>query len=896
VVAGNVVVRDRRQFVCQADSQTTAETTPSRAGAEKRVVKHSMPLTPGTRLGPYEILAPIGQGGMGEVYKARDSRLDRIVAIKVSHQHFSERFEREARAVAALNHPHVCTLFDVGSDYLVMEYIEGAPLRGPLPLDRALLYAAQICDALDAAHRKGITHRDLKPANILVTKQGIKLLDFGLAKQAGAGLQENDATLTEALTSQGQILGTLQYMSPEQVQGLPVDARSDIFSFGLVFYEMIAGRRAFDAASGASLIAAVLKDQPKPLGELQPLTPPALERIVATCLEKDPDNRWQSARDLRREIQWLAEPPPPTAAPARRRRGNWLWVAAPAALALGFALARWTAADRTESFDAVPLTTLAGVEDQPALSPDGKLVAFTWTGPDYGPAKICVKQLDASEPLVLSHGDTAHGSPAWSPDGRRIAFLRQGEQGSDLVIAPALGGPERQVGQHFRSSLNGGLCWLPIANRLIFSAAGIDSTVSSLISVVLDTGQPVKITEAPRGSNDLFPALSPDGRFLAFVRTAGIVEAPSQIQYLRLDDKQQPERVATTLTGALQGVGGIAWAPDGRSLVVSALRRGSSHLFRVHFPSGKTEPMAGISAAGYSGGRLSISSTAHNMAVAVSELDTDIWRIAGPAWPNSLPRPEPQRFIASTRDDVAPDYSPDGKRIAFESRRTGSQEIWSVDAEGHDAVQITSFAGPPVGSPSWSPDGSRIAFDSRKFGSDIFVVGANGGAATRVTSDGSNYALPAWSSDGQWIYCRSDRSGRFEIWKVPADGGSPIQVTHDGSYFAQHRVGDPWIFFAAPEGIFRTPESGGTGEKILDYGGSLWAPWRAGIVFFGDRFTVNSFRFDDRKFTVLERLPRPESPRLLRRATMVVSPDERWVLLTMTALDRGDLMLVENIR
>src|SRR6266550_4390629 len=264
-----------------------------------------MPLSAGELLGPYEILAPIGAGGMGDVYKARDTRLDRIVAIKVSKTEFSERFEREARAVAALNHSNICTLYDVGPNYLVMEYIEGTPLKGPLPLDDALRLASQIAGALDAAHRKGITHRDLKPGNILVTKAGIKLLDFGLAKAAPAQSASND-TETLPLTDVGVILGTLQYMSPEQVEGRKADSRSDIFSFGLVLYELLTGRRAFQAPTQAGLIVAILKEEPRSLTSLMPLTPPALDRTVSKCLAKDPEDRWQSARDLQAELEWIA--------------------------------------------------------------------------------------------------------------------------------------------------------------------------------------------------------------------------------------------------------------------------------------------------------------------------------------------------------------------------------------------------------------------------------------------------------------------------------------------------------------------------------------------------------------------------------------------------------------
>lgn len=276
-----------------------------------RIVQTPMALAAGTRLGPYEILAPIDAGGMGEVYKARDTRLDRIVAVKVSKTEFSERFEREARAIATLNHSHICQLYDVGPNYLVMEYIEGAPLKGPLPLDQTLKYAAQICDALDAAHKKNIIHRDLKPANILVTKTGIKLLDFGLAK-TGPAVKAGEGTMTMALTGKGEMLGTSQYMSPEQINGQDAGPQSDIFSFGLVLYEMLTGKRAFDGATPASVIAAILE---RPTPSVGDVAPPALDRVLKRCLEKDPENRWQSARDLKAELEWMAQSAPAQAPP-----------------------------------------------------------------------------------------------------------------------------------------------------------------------------------------------------------------------------------------------------------------------------------------------------------------------------------------------------------------------------------------------------------------------------------------------------------------------------------------------------------------------------------------------------------------------------------------------------
>src|SRR6202051_5158510 len=306
-----------------------------------------MPLLVGDKLGPYEILARIGAGGMGEVYKARDTRLDRIVAIKTSKVEFSERFEREAKAMAALNHPHICQLYDVGPNYLVMEYIEGTPLKGPLPIDQALKYAVQICDALDAAHKKGITHRDLKPANILVTKAGIKLLDFGLAKLGSSGIGQavkspSDATLTMALTGKNEIVGTLYYMSPEQLQaqatGQEIDGRSDIFSFGLVLYEMLTGKRAFEGSSPASVIAAIME---RPAPSIADVAPVALDRLLRRCLEKDPDRRWQSASDLKWALENLEtagsdRPPEPRAA------RNWVpWTVTSILALVSVGIAGW---------------------------------------------------------------------------------------------------------------------------------------------------------------------------------------------------------------------------------------------------------------------------------------------------------------------------------------------------------------------------------------------------------------------------------------------------------------------------------------------------------------------------------------------------------------------------
>ncbi len=414
-----------------------------------------MPLSSGDKLGPYEILAPIGAGGMGEVYKARDTRLDRIVAIKTSKVEFSERFEREAKAIATLNHPNICQLYDVGPNYLVMEYLEGTPLKGPLPLDQALKYAMQICDALDAAHKKGITHRDLKPANILVTKAAIKLLDFGLAKLGSSGIGQatkpDDATLTKALTGKNEIVGTLYYMSPEQLQaqanGQEVDSRSDIFSFGLVLYEILTGKRAFEGSSPASVIAAIIE---RPAPSIATIAPPALDRLLQRCLAKDPDDRWQSARDLRAELEWIAAPSGAQetgiAVPRMQRSERarkLLWVAAGAlaliaAIASGFAwnamqpVSRPTARFNDDLGMELSVASAFGVPI--AISPDGTRLAFVAKGAD-GIARLALRVLDSSKSSVFSSTEGA-GGPFWSPDSRSIGFFAAGK----LNKIPAQGG------------------------------------------------------------------------------------------------------------------------------------------------------------------------------------------------------------------------------------------------------------------------------------------------------------------------------------------------------------------------------------------------------------------------------------------------------------------------
>ncbi len=401
----------------------------------------------GEKLGPYELLAPLGSGGMGEVWKARDTRLERIVAIKRSAERFNARFEREAQAIASLNHPHICTLYDVGPDYLVMELVEGKPLRGPQPLKVALELSSQIAGALHCAHSKGVIHRDLKPGNILVTKAGVKLLDFGLAKMTAppdAGAET--MTLKQSLTKDNAILGTLQYMSPEQLEGRPADERSDIFAFGLVLYELICGRPAFEGRSRASLIAAILKEEPRPMQPLQPLTPPALDRLVRMCLAKDPDSRWQCAADLRNELVWIAQQSGEVEAapggPVKRRAGR---IPAAAAVIVLLAMA-YTAGRLISPAPAANWTgqRLGGPEIAfgPRVSPGGHTLAFQAMAGQN--TQVAVMKPESGNWQVLTHKSDS-GSVTeitWSPDGNKLYYDRFADVPAGVYSVPALGGDE----------------------------------------------------------------------------------------------------------------------------------------------------------------------------------------------------------------------------------------------------------------------------------------------------------------------------------------------------------------------------------------------------------------------------------------------------------------------
>jgi Tol biopolymer transport system component/predicted Ser/Thr protein kinase len=839
----------------------------------------------GTKLGAYEILAPLGAGGMGEVYQARDTRLDRIVAIKVANEQFSERFEREARAIASLNHPHICQLYDVGPSYLVMELVEGSPLKGPLPLEKTIEYSEQILDALDAAHKKGITHRDLKPANILVTKQGIKLLDFGLAKQT-APLGEMD--VTRALTGQGQILGTLQYMSPEQLQGKDVDARSDLFSFGCVLYEMLTGKRAFDGQSAASVVAAILEREPVPVEVARPL-----DRVVRRSLAKDPDQRFQTGRDLKAALAWAMEQSPgPSAGGQRMTLPYKAWIAATGVLAAALlvvlllagrsrpegTITRFPVYPPEKSFFSAPAYVTVG-QPQFALSPDGRALAFVAA---ISGAKPLVWLRDFDEVAARPLPGTENGEfPFWSPDSGSVAFFAEGK----LKKIRASGGPIQVVAEDVGDSRGGS--WGP-DGTIIFGNGNLP-----IYRVPAGGGAVVPVTtldaSAKEGSHR-WPHFLPDGRhFLFSIRNEG----ERRGVYAGSLDGSLKKFLIRSDSNALYISPGYLLFLDGDTLLCQPFNAERLELGGQSFPV--AEPV-GRSTNGYSGfsasragtlahskpdlqsGRLTwfdrggtplgsvgpegdytdvrVSSDEKQVAASLVDPKTgnpDIWL-------TDLTRGSTSRFTAGPAMNNAPAWSPDGSRIVFRTtRRGGSVEFYEKSSAGAGQehlvlsadVQLAAGHTNSISQPDWSPDGqSLLYFGSTSSGySELWLLPLGDRKPVRLTSLPSNGMQASFSPDGRFIVYASGESGKLEVyaqtfplsdrkWKVSTSGGYEPRWRADGReiyYLSEERrlmavsVG-PGPTIDLPKSLFQT--------KVA----SAVTPWRTHYVPSPDgrRFLVNT--------------------------------------------------------
>ncbi len=818
-----------------------------------------MTLSQGTRLGPYEILAPVGAGGMGEVYRARDTRLERTVAVKVLPPHLSgseeirQRFEREARAISSLSHAHICALYDVGNqegtEYLVMEFLEGETLtdrlgRGSLPLDQVLRYGIEIADALDKAHRQGIVHRDLKPGNIMLTKSGVKLVDFGLAKLAGVGPANTSVSILQTqagtnLTQEGTILGTFQYMAPEQLEGREADVRSDIFAFGAVLHEMATGQKAFSGKSQASLIAAILNSEPPALSSIQPMTPPALDRVVKTCLAKEPDDRWQTAHDVMLQLKWIAEGGSQAGVPAplvarRRSRERLAWsVAGILALAtLALVASVWTRPRPAvrivrSSILAPEKTTYHFVGDAsgpPAISPDGLRIAFT-AKDSAGKALLWIRELDTLEARSLPGTEDAM-YPFWSPDSRFLGF----SAGGKLKRVEASGGPAIV------------LCDAPDGRGGTWSRDGVilfePHFRDPIFRISANGGTPVAVTrfdESRKETTHRFPSFLPDGKHFLYLAGSHAVGTESELHaiYMGSLDGKPPKHLINARSKPVYAAGHLLFVRQ-KTLMAQPFDARSGTLSGEAFPVvGNVQEDPGFFTAVFSVSDNGV--LVYQEEGGTGDQHQFVWfdrsgkqlQTAGPKgnlwnprishdgrhvafgqgdpadlWLEDLSRHVTTRLTFDPADDSLPVWSPDDTRIYFMSQRSGGGDIYQKPASGTGKSELLFSSGALKNPDGISPDGRYLLFDALdpKTKWDVDVLSLPDRKVTPFVHGDFDEVLGDFSPDGHWVAYASNESGRFEVYVQPFPGpGGKWQVSTDGGTAPLWRRDGKELFYIAAD-------------------------------------------------------------------------------------------------
>ena len=793
----------------------------------------------GQSLGRYRIDAKLGEGGMGVVYKALDTQLGRAVAIKVlppdtvADPERKRRFIQEAKSASALNHPAIVTVHDFaevdGQAFIVMEYLPGATLDQIIPPNGlaphvVLKYAAQMADALAKAHEAGILHRDLKPSNVLITEDGrAKILDFGLAKLLE--IESSHSQTTMAATDAGVIVGTAAYMSPEQAEGKKLDARSDIFSFGSVLYEMVTGRKAFRGDSRLSVLHKVVTEQPVSPSQISGAISVDLEKAILRCLRKDPSRRFQSMADLRVALEDLSSESDAAVVPQRKRTlPMWLPIVAAVVVIAGIGYVivqqRSPAPAAAEPLHAVPITALQGALRMPSLSPDGAHVVFRWTGPTDTNSDLFVQQIGvAAPPLRLTTAPEFDYAPSWSPDGRAIAFLRGGASGGmgEVRVVPPLGGPERKVAEinnQMTLYRPPSLAWCPDSSCLVVTDSMSGERSSVIVSVAIDTGEKRQLSFGSTPVLDLDPMVSPDGRWLVFRRDT----TPFTGDYYRLPMKGRestggdPVRL-TTSRSAGDSPAKAAWTPDSRAIIFSA--RGA--LWRADaIEPGTRERLPYVGEDGRDPSLAAVRDGSVRLVYVRSTIDSNVWRLTLPA-AGVATTAAPEPVARSPRFEHLPNVSPDGKRVLFLSNRSGDSEFWVADTDGGNMLQLTTLASLP-GFGRWSPDASMIAFHSDPQGRpDILVMPTQGGAPRTVTANFEGGAYPSFSRDGRWIYFANNKDQR--VWKIAPTGGEPVPVTSNAGSVSIESVDGRDLYYldtATPAGLWRQPLSGGAPTKLLD--------------------------------------------------------------------------------
>jgi serine/threonine protein kinase len=862
------------------------------------------PASAGARFGRYEIVAPIGRGGMGEVWAAHDTELDRAVAIKFlfprpGFGRLAERLTHEARAASALNHPNIVTVYEVirheDTPLIIMEMVEGEPLgsaRGTSqPLEQVVQLVLQTARALAAAHANGIIHCDIKPENILVRSDGyVKVLDFGLARQIG-----RDATTAG-------IAGTPRYMSPEQARAELISPATDIFSLGLVLYELVTGRQAFPGRS--RFLQAVPTSEPLVPSSLNPRVPANLDSLILAMLASKPDARPSAAEVCERLGEAFVK--------SQQLRHRRIWQAALAGTvllacglwAVGSALFNRRDTPQFADLRIQPLTSQAGWEGTPALSPDGQTVAFTWTDRLGSQRQIYRKGPNDTEPIKLTSYESEGniGYLAWSPDGSRIAFKRQRGMDGAIYSIASTGGQEQKVVDLEMAYLTSSIDWSPDGGELAFSDASPVPTQLSIYLYDLRSGVKRKLTDPPPlADGDWNPKFSPDGSTVAFKRVIGYW---ADEIYLVPRSGGTPRR----LTDARGGIWGHAWTADGKSLIVSWQR--SSTIFGVwRVPLNAPSRAESITQGGIDAITPATSLKTSRMAWVNQLWDLNIYRI--PA--NGVGKPA--KLIASTLRDQGATYSPDGS-IAFISDRSGSKEIWLAKGDGSGQVQVTHFSGPSIDHLQWSPDGRMLAFDVRPHGySDIFTLECDSARTQCGEPKPLSMApavIPSWSADGEFIYFASNRTGRWEIWRIAVSGGRPLQVTNNGGYMSRESRDGKWLYFSKymKDSIWRTAGSQAQNRTAFDEAEVIGPPYMVKT----DDWTITA---EEIVFLDPATSSHPAAIRAYRIATgqtrsileltellpdtrgnmgISVSPDSRWVLYSQLDRSGSNVMVADHIR
>jgi serine/threonine protein kinase len=840
-------------------------------------------ISPGTRLGPYDIEAPLGSGGAGAVFRARDTRLGRSVAIKVLNtegvdaEALRERLQREARAISQLAHPYICTLFDIGAtpdgvSYLVMELIEGETLeqaiaRGPLPLAQAITAAGQIADALGAAHRAGIIHGDLKPGNVMVTRGGVKLLDFGLAteRQAVAAAPPDQVTRTTVMSPSGGITGTLQYLSPEQIEGRPADERSDIFACGAVVYEMLTGRKAFSGQTPASVIASILREEPPPVTTVRPEAPAALDRLVRACLAKDPADRWQSAADLAREFRWLeasAGEPKQTAA----GRPPWLtWVAALAALLLTLAtvvLVREYFASPSREAGTVTRTsvllpdglqfpvgnTLGGV-GRFAVSPNGKRLVFVGVD-NSGNQMLGLRPLDSLAATPIP-GTTGGSSPFWSPDSNSIAFFAQGQ----LKAVTLPGGDTRVIAA---PAFNATGSWRN--DTILFTP----TAASPIARVAAEGGTPKRVTTLDEKAGDLIhrsPFFLPDGKHFLYVAVANRPggTTPRAVYIGSIDSDDPPTLLMESGSSVKYSDGYLVYLRE-NSLVAQPFDPGSFTLSGEPRTIAEQVELSGVSSATYgftdTGALLYQTATDGSQLIWVDRQGRQVESVGEPGHYGDL------------------ELSPDGRQAAVSvlDPGTNTRDIWIVDLARGVRTRLTNNRAEEV-SPVWSSDGARIAFASNRSGRfQLFEKSASGTGDEQLIDGAGDDGYPSsWSADALlfWTFLGREAGVKRIVNGQQAErwlggGASQATVLRDG----------PWALYVSPE-------SGRQEVYVTSYPAH---DWRAQISLAGG--TSPRWRADGREAYYTSRDNRLMAVKLTPRGNRL-EVDEARPLFDVRPVSRG---------